>query len=639
MACFGGASGACAAPGHVGLSECHGGVVVCAGPDLLRPNQLEESCNGLDDDCDGVVDEAAVDVGGPCGQSAVAPCSLGVYHCVGGSRICEGAREPLPETCNGVDDDCDGVADSSSGNPPPEAVGPCSVPPPAPAGSTSPCQAGALACQGGHVVCQGAVGPTSSVDGCGIDANCDGLLTQQPNLGSDVNNCGSCGNSCYASSFHANWSCVSRACVFAGCQAGYWDLDGDQSCEYACTYRSAAEACNGLDDDCDGQIDEQLAPHLAAPTRVCGVLPSATSPECTTEVSVACVQGRWECTFPSFVCTGSSCEATSERCDGLDNDCDGVVDEGFAGLGTQCASDDGVDLKHGVCRTSGTVVCDGPSAVVCSATKADCNTLPAGCTERCDGVDNDCDGLVDEAFNNKGSNVANFVKPAVTKLSTNLWIYTYEASRPSATEDVPGLGNGYWTAAPAGLTLDKTPACSVPNKIPWFNVTPLEAEQTCTQMGGALCTMAQYQTACRPNAPSSACLWGYNPRGAAGSACATDYVAGTKFCNLGPSYDFGPMTAGDQDGLLPTASSALANCWADWSSLQGNTASTNKIFDLTGNLREITKNGASYAVMGGAFVSQVSNGASCSFTSYSASATFQLYDAGFRCCFTSDPTL
>ena len=32
------------------------------------------------------------------------------------------------------------------------------------------------------------------------------------------------------------------------------------------------------------------------------------------------------------------------------------------------------------------------------------------------------------------------------------------------------------------MTLDKTPACSVPNKIPWFNVTPAEVEQTCTNV-------------------------------------------------------------------------------------------------------------------------------------------------------------
>ena len=62
------------------------------------------------------------------------------------------------------------------------------------------------------------------------------------------------------------------------------------------------------------------------------------------------------------------------------------------------------------------------------------------------------------------------------------------------------------------------------------------------------------------------------------------------------------VTAGDQDGLLVTASGSLQNCYADWSGLLGNTTTNNKIFDITGNLREITKSATagSYNLMGGA---------------------------------------
>jgi hypothetical protein len=278
------------------------------------------------------------------------------------------------------------------------------------------------------------------------------------------------------------------------------------------------------------------------------------------------------------------------------------------------------------------MVCSGANTVQCSATKASCTGLPGGCTELCDGIDNDCDGVVDEPFSAKGTNSANFVKPTVTKLGAALWMYSYEASRPSATSIIPGTGNGYWTSSPSSVPRDSTKSCSVAGKIPWFNVTPQEAEQTCLAMGGGLCTTAQFQTAC--NATAS-CQWGYNPRG---TACTTSFT-GSKFCNLGPSYDFA-AASGDQDGLLTTASSALQSCSADWSSLQGNTASTNKIFDLTGNLREITKESASvYKLMGGAFSNDSEAGAACGFTFYAVNNTFQFYDTGFRCCFTSDPTL
>jgi hypothetical protein len=176
----------------------------------------------------------------------------------------------------------------------------------------------------------------------------------------------------------------------------------------------------------------------------------------------------------------------------------------------------------------------------------------------------------------------------------------------------------------------------VQSKIPWFNASPTEVEHACTAMGGTVCTLAQWQTGCQAQLP---CTWGYNPRTAA--ACQSTYT-GSKFCNLGPSYDFSG-SPGDQDGLLPTASGLLQNCWADWSNLFGNTAATNKIFDITGNLREITKdtsvNPNVYRLMGGAFNTQDPGGATCGFTFYSVDKDFQFYDTGFRCCFASDPTL
>jgi hypothetical protein len=427
---------------------------------------------------------------------------------------------------------------------------------------------------------------------------------------------------------------VNGTCQFQGCLYGWHDLNGDQTCEYACL-PNGSEICNGLDDDCNGQVDDvQITP---TPVQVCGVSPVATRAECTSQVSVTCQNGAWTCGFPAGVCN-PTCAAAAEVCDTLDNNCNGQFNENVSNYGQACASDAGLPYPgHGACRTTGTYVCSGANATTCSAVKANCATLPGGCTELCDGIDNDCDGLVDEPFSNKGSNATYFVKPAVTKVAASVWMYQYEASRPSATSLSAGVGNGYHTSAPAGSTLDKTYACSVQGKLPWFNVTPTEVEQTCTAMGGRICTTAEWTTACQATEAATNCTWGYAPNG--GATCTSSWTA-TKYCNLGVSYDFDAGTTGDQDGLLVTGSPALQMCYADWTGLLGNVAGSDKIYDLTGNLREITRSAAGvFPLMGGAFNTGVENGATCTYSFYKVNSSFQLLDTGFRCCFGADPRL
>ena len=274
----------------------------CDDSDEETNPEAYDVCDGDDNDCDGEIDENS-DMDGDgytsCGDDGVAGTS--------DDDCMDSNPEIYPEAveeCDNTDNDCDGDIDEDFD------------------------QDG-----DGHIECHTDcddhdantyVGAPELCDG--VDNDCDGMIDEGFDTDGDGFVAGPNGE----------------------CDAYLAPEDQDCDDGDAAVYPGAPEQCNGIDDDCDGTVDED---------------------------EDADGDGYFTCQEPED-CDDTDANVfpgATEACNGYDDNCDGVVDEGFD------ADGDGYTTCNGDCD-------DGDAAVNPGMTEVAGN-----------GIDDDCDGTVDES--------------------------------------------------------------------------------------------------------------------------------------------------------------------------------------------------------------------------------------------------
>ncbi len=301
-------------------------------PDACVPKV--EQCNGRDDDCDSKSDEDFLTLGDTCtaGVGACAVTGKLVCKADGSGVACNAmAGDLTAEKCDAIDNDCDGKTDEGF------MVGvQCD------GADSDTCKEGVIMCDGaGAAVCGDITGDSFEICN-GLDDDCDNMIDEGFGVGGQ----------CDGSDSDA-------------CKEGVIVCNGAGAAVCSDTTDDSIEMCNGLDDDCDNNVDEGFN----------------VGSQCDGGDSDACKEGVIMCNGAGAAVCSDMTSDSIEICNGLDDDCIGGIDNGFD-VGASC------NTGVGACNRTGQKVCNG------SGTGTQCNAV-AGTpgVETCgDGIDQDCNG-------------------------------------------------------------------------------------------------------------------------------------------------------------------------------------------------------------------------------------------------------
>ena len=378
--------------GFIGDEDCSDGDA------SVNPGAVE-ICNGLDDNCDGQIDEGVTQVfyadadadgfGDPTVTTEA--CSAPADHTTSGTD-CDDADDEVypgaPELCDGIDNNCDGAADDGLGDTwaidadgdgfgdPANTVEGCEQP-----DNAVPLE-DATDCDDGRAdVFPGATEVCNELDDDCDEAVDEGVTsTYFIDLDSD------------------GWGDLGATTEACSEPEGYAADAGDCDDSDPLVSPDGTEACNGIDDDCDGTTDEPdaidaLTWYADLDADGFGDLGN-TTPACTQPTGY--LADSTDCDDAATLVNPGA----DEICNSIDDDCDGLIDDADSSRLESSA-----DAWYADTDTDGfgdasatTYACVQPAGTVGDATDCDDtdSAIYPGATEVCNSEDDDCDGQVDD---------------------------------------------------------------------------------------------------------------------------------------------------------------------------------------------------------------------------------------------------